>query len=264
MGTDDRVREHYSRDDLETVVLQALSAAGADVDALTVADLGGLDQLHAGGVAATEHLLAALDLSPADVLLDVGSGVGGPARTAAHRAGCRVTGIDLSPQFCALARALTERVGLADRVTFDEGSATALPYPDGSFTRAMLDHAGMNIEDKATVFAEVHRVLAPDGRLAVYEQMRVGDGELTYPLPWAEDPSTSFVATRTAYAELLAAAGFVVTHDEDRTAAGGPPPPGALTPAALFGPGFDERIGNNIRAAVDGTLATVLMLARPA
>ena len=267
MDAEDLVRGHYRGDDLEGVVLAALRDAGVDVDGLRAEDLAGLDQLHAGFGRATEHLLDALDLGPGATLLDVGCGVGGPSRMAAVRHGCRVRGIDLSPDFVDLARRLTERVGLSARVSHDLGSATDLPYEDGSFARAMLIHVGMNIADKATVFAEVRRVLEPGGRFAVYEQMRIGDGDLVYPLPWAEDEASSFVETRDRYAELLEGAGFVVEHEEDRTAANaaaGPPPPGALSPGTLFGPGFGERLGNNIAAAMAGTLGAVLMVARAA
>ena len=114
-------------------------------------------------------------------------------------------------------------MGLTDRATFDVGSATELPYDDGTFDRAMMNHVGMNIEAKDRVFAEVRRVLETDGLFAVYEQMRVGDGALTYPLPWADDESSSFVETRERYAELLTAAGFRVEVDEDRTAAAARP-----------------------------------------
>ena len=128
----------------------------------------------------------------------------------------------------------------------------------------MINHVGMNIAAKDRVFAEVRRVLEPDGLFAVYEQMRVGDGDLTFPMPWADDEMSSFVETRERYVELLQAAGFRIERDEDRTAevaAAGPPPPGALTPADLFGPGFAERIGNNIAATMHGILASVLIVA---
>jgi SAM-dependent methyltransferase len=265
MSTENTVRDHYSGDDLEGRVLGALRDAGVDVDRLRVDDLNGVDQLHAGGVASTEHLIDALGLTSDSRVLDVGSGIGGPARVAAARTGCGVTGIDLSPDFVDVARSITERVGLADRVTFDVGSATEMPYDDGAFDRAMLIHVGMNLPAKDRVFAEVRRVLEPGGRFAVYEQMRVGGGELTFPMPWAEDESSSFVDTRARYVELLTAAGFRVEVEEDRTAAvAGPPAPGALTPAAVFGPGFGERIGNNIAATMAGTLGAVLLVARAA
>lgn len=264
MATEDLVRDHYSGNDLEGGVLDALRSAGVDVGHLTVDDLAGLDQLHAGFAPATRHLLDVLELTRGTALLDVGCGVGGPARMAAQR-GAQVTGIDLSPQFVDLARSLTRRVGLDGAVAFDVGSATEMPYADASFARAMINHVGMNIPDKAAVFAEVRRVLEPGGLFAVYEQMRIGDGELRFPMPWAEDASSSFVETRDRYAELLGEAGFEIVSEEDRTAANatlGPPPPGALTPAALFGPGFAERIGNNIAAAMEGTLAAHLILVR--
>lgn len=265
MDAEDLARRHYSGDNLGDVVTAALRAAGVDVDALRIEDLAGLDQLHAGFAPAAEYLLESLALSPGLTLLDVGCGVGGPARMAAAHHGCRVTGIDLSPDFVDLARSLTARLGLTSEVTFDVGSATDLPYPDGSFARAMVNHVGMNIADKARLFAEVRRALESDGLFAVYEQMRTGDGELRYPLPWADDEASSFVDTRQRYAELLVNAGFSVEHDEDRTAAnaaGGPPSPGALSPGILFGPGFGERMGNNIAAAMAGTLGAVLMVAR--
>ena len=198
MDAEQTVREHYSGDDLEARVLDALRGAGVDVDHLKVEDLSGLDQLHAGGVASTEHLLDVLGVTAESRLLDVGAGIGGPARLAAARTGCRVTGIDLSPDFVNVARSITARVGLTDQVTFDVGSATEMPYDDGAFDRAMLNHVGMNIGAKDRVFAEVRRVLEPDGLFAVYEQMRVGEGDLTYPLPWAQDESSSFVETARA------------------------------------------------------------------
>jgi len=263
MDADDLVRAHYRRDGLEAVVLGAVRDAGLDPGALSVGDLAGLDQLHAGGIAATEHLLDALALGEDAPLLDVGSGIGGPARLAAHRHGCRVTGVDLSPDFVEVARALTARLGLDDVTDFQVAPATALPFADASFSRAMMNHVGMNIADKAAVFAEVRRVLEPGGLFAVYDQMRVGDGELTFPLPWADTEDSSFVETAERYADLLAGAGFRVERDEDRTAANAAagPPAGALTPGALFGPGFGERLANNIVAAMTGTLAARLIVA---
>jgi MPBQ/MSBQ methyltransferase len=264
MDTEQTVREHYGSDDLEERALAALRRVGVDPDNLRVEDLGGLDQLHAGSTPATEHLLDALGLTSTTRVLDVGCGVGGSARWAAARHGCRVTGIDLSPEFVGLARSLTERIGLTERVTFDVGSATELPYDDATFERALFNHVGMNIPAKDRVFVEVRRVLERGGRFAVFEQMRVGDGDLRYPLPWAVDETSSFVETRDRYRELLVAAGFRIEVDEDRTteiAALGPPPANALTPGDLFGANFGELIGNNIAATMAGLLAPVLMVA---
>lgn len=266
----DAVREHYSAPDLLDRIVGALRAAGVDPDHLTVDDLGGIDQLHAGFTAATHHLLDVLDLDPSTTLLDVGCGIGGTSRLAAARTGCTVQGIDLSDDFVALARELTRRVGLDHLVRIDAGSATALPYDDASFDRAVLDHVGMNLPDKAAVFAEVRRVLRPGSTFVVYDQMRVGDGDLPFPLPWAEDPAISFVETADRYVEHLTEAGFTVESQEDRTHANlvamldaaDRGEESILTPAVLFGDGFDERIANNIAATRDGLLQPVLMIAR--
>jgi MPBQ/MSBQ methyltransferase len=263
MDVEDLVRSHYGGDDLEGLILTRLTEIGFDTDSLTVEDLAPVDQLHAGFLPATRHLLEELDLSAQTRLLDVGCGIGGPARVAASNYGCRVVGIDLSPDFVRVARSLTARVGLADRVEHHVASGDRIDAADGSFDRAMIVHVGMNIPNKAAVFAEVRRVLKPGGMFGVYEQMRTAETEPTYPLPWAEDERSSFVGTPEEYARYLAEAGFRVERTEDRTAAtasSGPPP--RLSPALVFGSGFLERIANNVAAARAGILAPVLMIAR--
>ncbi len=262
MDVSDLVRRHYGRGNLEETVLAELAGAGVDTARLTVADLAAVDQLHAGFLPATHHLLDQLALSPQLRLLDVGSGIGGPARAAAAAYGCSVVGIDLSPDFVRAAQALTERVQLTGLVEFRVSAGERLDLADASFDRAMMVHVGMNIEDKAAVFAEVRRVLRPEGLFAVYDQMQTGVGQPTYPLPWAEDERSSFLTTPDAYADHLETAGFTVVGT-DRTPMTAPPPgPPRLGPAAVFGPGFAERMGNNLAATAAGHVSPVLILAR--
>lgn len=263
MDADGLVAAHYGAGDAEGAILGALAAAGRDVEALTVADLAPVDELHAGSRAATMYLLERLDLAATARLLDVGSGLGGAARAAAAAFGCQVDGVDLTPEFVRTATALTGRVGLAGRVSFTATTGDTLPFGDGTFDRAMMIHVGMNIEGKAAVFAEVRRVLRPGGRFGLFEQVRASDGPLPYPLPWAEDERSSFVATPASYIADLTRAGFDVELVEDRTAeVGGPPPAGPLGPHVVFGPGFAERIGNNVAATRAGLLAPVVIVAR--
>lgn len=269
MDVSDLVRRHYGGDDFAAGILAALVSTGVDPDHLTATDLSPVDQLHAGFADATRYLLSRLDLSPASRLLDVGCGIGGPSRLAAAEFGCAVTAVDLSPDFVAAARSLTALVGLSDRVEFRVAAGDDLGVADAFFDAAMMVHVGMNIPDKAAVFTDVRRALRDGAAFAVFEQMRVGDGDLPYPLPWAEDDRSSFVATPDDYARHLGAAGFSVTAIEDRTAetSGPPAPPGPqgdrprLTPMAVFGPRFGERLGNNIAATRAGLLAPVLILA---
>lgn len=281
MDVRDLVRSHYGAGDLSGAILGALAAAGTDLDHLGPADLFPVDQLHAGGAPATKHVLDCLftpDLQhpsssndgltsegPDRVgrrLLDVGCGIGGTSRMAAM-SGTTVTGIDLTPEFVETATDLTARVGLEDSARFLATAGESLPFDEASFDAAIMIHVGMNIPDKQSVFAEVHRVLVPGARFALFEQVRTAAGDLPFPLPWAEDERSSFVGTVEEYSEALAGAGFTLDEVQDRTASTlGPPPGGPLSPIAVFGPAFAERVGNNVAATRQGLLGALLILAR--
>ena len=166
-----------------------------------------------------------------------------------------------SPDFVAAAERLTDLVGLSSSLEFVVAPGADTGLRDASFDRASLIHVGMNIADKGAVFAEVRRLLVSGGVLGVYEQMRIGPGDLTYPLPWAVDERSSFVASPEDYVRDLNAAGFRVVRQEQWAPTPGGPPAGGLDQAAVFGPVFAERIGNNIAAARAGMLAPVLILA---
>jgi SAM-dependent methyltransferase len=264
MDVPDLVTRHYGTGDLTSTVLDALRTHGIDTEHLSAQDLAPVDELHAGGPAATQEVLRRLQLTEGQHLLDVGSGIGGPARLAAASLPVRVSGIDLTREFVETARELTRHVGLDDRVVFELGSGAGMPFDDASFDAAMMIHVGMNLADKRSVFADVHRVLRPGARFAVFDQMRNAPGALSYPLPWAEDERSSFVETPHEYAEHLAAAGFTVEATEDLTSSFGPPPdgPDALSPAVVFGDDFVQRIRANVKASDDGLLAAVVVVAR--
>ena len=263
MDIGDVVRRHYSGQDVAGGILAALAATGRDAASVTVRDLAAVDQLHAGGPDATRYLFEQLNLGPETRLLDVGSGIGGPARLAAAEFGCPVVGIDLSPNFVTAAERLSSLVGLSSSIEFLVATGADTGLPDASFDRASLIHVGMNVPDKAAVFAEVRRLLKNGGLFGIYEQMRIGPGDLSYPLPWAVDERSSFLAGPDDYVRDLTAAGFRVVHQENRLSAvaRGGSPGGGLDQAAVFGPVFAERIGNNLAAARAGVLAPVLLVA---
>ena len=259
----DLVTDHYGADeDLTTTILRALSGAGVDTEHLGAADLFPVDQLHAGGAPASKHVLDRLGVAPGVRLLDIGCGIGGTSRMAAM-AGAVVTGIDLTPEFVETAHMLSDRVGLGDRTEFLATPGEFTPLDDGSFDFAVMVHVGMNIPDKTAVFIEVHRLLRPGGMFALYEQVRTREGELPYPLPWAEDERSSFVETAADYRAHLEGAGFEVEDEEDRTPTTlGPPPQGPVSNAVVFGPQFAWRIANNVAATKTGLLGARLFLAR--
>ncbi|MFC7741256.1 class I SAM-dependent methyltransferase [Nocardiopsis composta] len=177
---EDAITGHYRRAGLEEEILAALRESGL---AASVDTLAPVDEFHTGGRRMTASLVDRLDLHPGSRVLDVGCGIGGTARYIAATRGAEVTGIDLTPEYVAAARALTEKAGPAGLVRFDRGDGTDLPYPDGSFDAACAIHTGMNIERKDLLAAGLARVLRAGGRLAVFDIMRTGDGEVGHPTP---------------------------------------------------------------------------------
>lgn len=213
----DRLADHYASDDIAPRLLAALRGAkGPDV-AVTPEALAPLDHFHNRGVVATRELLAMLGAKPDERVLDIGCGIGGPARWIARNAGCFVTGIDLVPEFCAAAEALAAATGQQDRVCFLAGSATALPLPDAVFDRAYSQNVAMNIADKGAMYREALRVLKPGGIFALSNLAAGPAGPPHYPTPWAGDAGSSFLSTLEETRRDLAAAGFEVVGIEDTT-----------------------------------------------
>ena len=149
MGTDSDISRYYTRGDLLERLHAALLGDGIDPDHPTIETLAPFDQFHGRGLEATEEVADMLAVAATDHLLDVGSGIGGPARYIADRFGYRVTGIDLTSEFCDVARHLTRMLGHEDRVAFEQGDALAMPFADASFDGAYSMNVSMNIADKA-------------------------------------------------------------------------------------------------------------------
>jgi SAM-dependent methyltransferase len=270
-----RVADHYTHGALQAAIEAGWAKARAASDAAPVDQLAGVDEFHIGGRPATELACERMELAPGLKVLDIGCGLGGAARFMASRYGVDVEGVDLTPEYVEVGNALSRAVGLEGKVRLVQGSALSLPQADASFDRASQFHVGMNIEDKAGLFAETARVLKPGGLFAVYDVMRVGDGALDFPVAWAEDEGTSFVAPVDAYATALAAAGLQVQATEAkkdlglaffakmkaRMAESGPPPLGLHI---VMGKDAATKAANMAKNIAKGAIAPVLMLARKA
>jgi ubiquinone/menaquinone biosynthesis C-methylase UbiE len=273
MNADQEIKAHYRHGNLEQALLAALAAMGKDPERLVPADLMGADEFHIGGAEATEDLAAQLALTPGMRLLDLGSGIGGPARHLAAAYGCHVTGIDLSDEYVAVAESLSLRMGMGDRVAFRQGSATELPFDEASFDGATLLHVGMNIADKRALCAGAHRALRPGGFFAVYDVMRAGPGALDFPAPWASTAETSFVEPPEVYRAALTEAGFAIVAERSRGAfalefftalrerqkQSGPPQLGL---PIIMGPATPLKIANVIGMLESGVIAPMEMIAR--
>lgn len=268
------VNEHYTHGSLERAILDALAASGKDPDRLTPADLAPVDEFHVGGRQATADLGAELGVEPGWRLLDIGSGLGGASRYFAQEFQCSVTGIDLTDEYVRTAQSLARRVGLEKLVAYQQGNALVLPFAPASFDGAYMLHVGMNIEDKAKLFASVRHVLKPGGVFGIYDVMRTGEGDLSFPVPWASSPETSFVKSVGAYRLLLEDAGFAVERERNRRAfaigffeqmraaaaqAGGPPPLGLHI---LMGATAPQKAANMILNLERGLIAPTEIVSR--
>jgi ubiquinone/menaquinone biosynthesis C-methylase UbiE len=264
----DKVASHYAGGgDPARAIAESLSRAGKDIAKLTAADLATVDEFHIRGRKATLELARSLNLSAASHVLDIGSGLGGPARTVVETYGCRVTGIDLTRSFCDAAATLSSWLGLSDRVDFRQGDATRLPFVDGQFDAAMTIHVAMNIVAKDKMYAEARRMLKPGSRFAAYDILQGEGGEVLFPVPWAREPSISHLATPDSMRSLLTDAGFSILAVADSTeesqswfeamAARMAEAAPAVTFQAFLGNDFSEMARNQVRNLRDRRIRTV-------
>jgi MPBQ/MSBQ methyltransferase len=218
--TSSGVERHYARRGLLDAIRDGLKASGKDLDRLAPADLAPIDEFHIRGRKATLELAAAVQAKATDRVIDIGCGLGGASRVLASEYGCRVSGVDLTPDYCRAAKAMAQWVGLEDKVEYKIGDALDLPFPDGSFDLAWTQHASMNIADKARLYSEAHRVLKPGGRFAIYDILQGPGGPVHFPVPWARQPVISHLVTPEEMRRLLEGAGFEILSWRDVTADG--------------------------------------------
>lgn len=214
-GHDSVISRHYERGNLLGRLQTALLDDGVDPERPTIEALAPFDHFHGRGLEATRELADALDVAATDHLLDVGSGIGGPARYMAHRFGCRITGIDLTHEFCEVARHVTRVLGLESLIDFEQGNALSMPFADASFDGAYSMNVSMNIAHKLQFYEEIHRVLRPGAWLVLSELAQGPSGSPDYPTPWAETAESSFLVTLSETLEGLESSGFTVQNSRD-------------------------------------------------
>ncbi len=214
------VQRHWFSDEpgsLQQRIDAGLVASGLDPQRVTFEDLSAVDEFHVRGREATLELAALAAFASDDRILDVGSGLGGPSRCLASHCGCRVTGIDLTAEYCQVATELARRVDLTERVDYRQGNALQLPFPDDTFDGAWTQHISMNIRDKRAFFGEMARVVRPGGRLAIYDPIRGNGEEIRLPVPWARSADMSFLVNATETRDILTACGLRIAEWRDVT-----------------------------------------------
>jgi ubiquinone/menaquinone biosynthesis C-methylase UbiE len=270
-NTESSIVADYGVSGLGERLLSSLQEFGMDIDNLTQEVLAEVDHIHGGGQLNTAEHAALVKLDPEMAVLDIGCGIGGPARYFANVFGCRVSGIDLTQEYVDVAAMLTERCGLDDRVEFKCANAIDLPFDDASFDAAFCLNVTMNIENRTGFYAEVARILKPGGQFALSELGRGIGGEPYYPLPWARDPSYSFLVSPDELRAGLEAAGFQIVHWIDeaqrRKAAGGQVSRGtSILPAGeamkiIRGDDYAERQANSSKNVIEDRLTNVRVVA---
>ncbi len=270
--TNQIVERHYGRGSILAIILQAMQQQGKEMNHLAPDDLAPVDEFHARGREGTVELANRITWQPGLKLLDVGCGIGGTSRFLAHTFGAQVSGIDLTHEFIETAVSLTRMVGLDGSIRFVQGSALDLPFADNSFDLTWTEHVQMNIEDKRQLYAEMVRVLKPGGRLLFHDIFRTTDKPPVYPLPWADDPTYSFLTTAQHVREILGSLGMKILQWEDTTPkalvwfeersaiarqATGP----MLSPLLMMGEGAKQKMENVNSALADSTLCTIQAVA---
>jgi SAM-dependent methyltransferase len=251
---------HYNPGDFEGTLIAALRRAGKDANKLTPDDLAPLDQFHTGGKEATLELAKLGQIQAGAQVLDVGGGIGGPARTLASSLNCQVTVLDLNEAFLQVGRKLSDSTGLSQYVIFKQGNALEMPFANQTFDIAWTQHATMNIADKKRLYTEIYRVLKPSGRLVFHDIMAGANSPIYFPVPWANDPTISFLSQPEDIRKLLHGLGFKETTWQDTSAAalfwfkermtlmesaGSTPPPLGLH--LLLGSDLGRMFGNLLR-----------------
>ncbi len=250
---------HYGGADVADRVLAALDPAQFD-------RLAALDQFHVGGAAASRRLAERAGVAEGQAILDLGSGLGGPARLLAGEFGADVTGIDLTPGFCRIAQALSGHAGYSETTRFCAADALSLPFADNSFDAIWTEHVAMNIGDRDALYGELFRVTQPGGVLALYDVVAGPNvASLVFPVPWASGPSQSHLIDADGLRRVVTTAGWTSLHFHDESAAAlnwlatARPPKGADGPTLrdVMGPGFPRMIANLRENFEAGRLAAV-------
>lgn len=267
------VAAHYRKKGLLEVILAGLEAAGADATRPTLEQLAPVDEFHTAGRITTLKALGMTPIAAGMHVLDAGCGIGGTARVLAKEHGCRVTGIDLTPEFVEVAEKLTARMNLDGACSFYAGSVLAMPFADSAFDAAVTFHVAMNISGRTTFYDELARVLRPGAPLCLFDVMKGPGPGMVYPVPWAETEATSFLRTPAETRDLLTKAGFKIDREESQHAfaigffreafakaaeAEGPPPLGLHL---LTGENSPEKFANYLQALEAEQIDPVIMVA---
>jgi SAM-dependent methyltransferase len=209
------IADHWGRGDVYGLIVSALKTMSKPLEGLTVEDLAPVDHFHPLGLPATVELADRLPIKADQHIVDIGCGLGGPARYMAKRFRCKVSGLDITQPYVEAANRLTALLRMEDQVKIEHGDGQRLSYADAFFDGAYTQHVTMNVADRPRFFAEAYRVLKSGAFFALTEQGLGPKGNPHYPSPWSADGSGAYLVTPSETRAFLEAAGFedIVVED---------------------------------------------------
>lgn len=218
MNYKETINKQYGQSDMGNKISSVLKSEGKSTIKLVRESLASIEDLHIRGRLATIELAKEVGIREDMNVLDVGCGIGGPARALAAKFGCYVTGIDLCKEFCQTAEILNNLTGLSERIKIREGNALEMPFNNESFEVIFIQHVLMNIEDKKSIFSQIYQILRPKGRLAIYTMCSGLNSPLIFPVHFANDPSISFLISPEELRQIIIISGFKDLSWVDETA----------------------------------------------
>lgn len=217
MNLSDKINQHYAGSDFSKRFNLSLQKAGLTIETITPEDIARFDQFHIRGKEATRDMANLANFHNGMHVLDVGCGLGGPARILASEFGCYVTGIDITQDYCRLAELFNRKTGLANKICIKQADATMMPFVDEIFDAAVTEHVTMNILNKELLLKEIFRVLKPGGKYGYYEIFSSDDSDIYFPVPWAESKNLSFLSNSEKYLRIMESSGFNIHTITDLT-----------------------------------------------
>ena len=273
MTSANAIADYWGKDDVYGLIVSALNKASKPLEGMTVEDLSAIDHFHARGFPATVELADQLPIKMGQQIIDIGCGLGGPARYIAKRFQCTVSGIDITGPFVDAANKLTALVRMQGRVKIELGDGLNLPYADACFDGGYTQHVTMNVPDRARFFAEAYRVLKPGAFFALTEHGLGPKGHPHHPVPWSADGTGAYLVTPAETRAFLEEAGFenIVVDDTGAKYVAGykmvleKAEKGALPPLGthiLLGATAFDKIRNAARNIEEGRTHPIQLLCR--
>lgn len=219
MSKRNSVESHYTIGNLLQTIENAIPKLGKTLETVTNEEFSLIDELHVGGLEATIKLFDMIQFSKNDHIIDLGCGLGGPARYVAETFSSKVIGIDLTDEFISTGNQISKWLRVENQVDLQLGNALTLSqFNNHSFDAGYTIHAGMNIDDKYALYQEANRVLKPNANLVIYDIMLNENYQkqaLSYPLPWADIIEENFIAPPSQYRQALLQNGFEIKQELD-------------------------------------------------